>query len=338
MSRGPPMDAHPRAGRCRVAPDGLNTTLRPWRASDAKAMFSRFVAKLKLVSVFVCIACFCYVAWQSRSLILSVLRNAHPGYLLAAVCVWSLSHLTAPLGVSMIYRSLGRTVPYRFILGTHLDLLPARYLPGGIWHTVGRGIRYHRYGIDSSRVTVGIFLETAFDLGMAFILGGGCIWAFRGTGGWLGLSAAVLLWISLAGLALTPMLIPLVTRQTRSKVSLPRYLEALGAYAVFSCIGPAAFVLYLLSLRVITADVSLLEIGGAFLYSWGLGVLAFFAPQGIGVFEVVAGALLAPTSALGSVAVLIAGFRLIRLLSDAAGWGVSRCFKDREDGRSEKAG
>jgi hypothetical protein len=56
------------------------------------------------------------------------------------------------------------------------------------------------------------------------------------------------------------------------------------------------------------------------LFSWGIGFISIFAPQGIGVFEVVAADLLRGVEPLMGIAAVIAGFRLIILTADAVAW------------------
>jgi len=56
-----------------------------------------------------------------------------------------------------------------------------------------------------------------------------------------------------------------------------------------------------------------------------------FAPQGIGVFEVVAGELLRGSIALGGVAALLAGFRVVIFTADLFAWLLGRLLVSRGD-------
>ena len=62
----------------------------------------------------------------------------------------------------------------------------------------------------------------------------------------------------------------------------------------------------------------------SYLFSWSIGYLAFFAPQGIGVFEVTLANMLDTSLTVGSLAVIIAGFRIIIFLADITLWGLSK--------------
>ena len=86
------------------------------------------------------------------------------------------------------------------------------------------------------------------------------------------------------------------------------------------CIAATAFVIYLSAFPGLTLQAGPLESAGAYLFSWGVGFISIFAPQGIGVFEVVAADLMRGAGTLMSVAALLAGFRLIVLAADATVW------------------
>ncbi len=78
--------------------------------------------------------------------------------------------------------------------------------------------------------------------------------------------------------------------------------------------------IYLSAFPGLALQAAPLETAGAYLFSWGVGFISIFAPQGIGVFEVVAAELMRGDSAFMSVAALLAGFRLIILAADATVW------------------
>ena len=89
-------------------------------------------------------------------------------------------------------------------------------------------------------------------------------------------------------------------------------------------VAAATFICYLAAFPAVLAAASLIEVGATYLFSWGVGYVAIFAPQGIGVFEVVAGKLLNAPLSLGGMAALMAGFRLVILAADAVVWVLSR--------------
>jgi hypothetical protein len=99
--------------------------------------------------------------------------------------------------------------------------------------------------------------------------------------------------------------------------------------AISWCIAATAFVIYLSAFPELALQAAPLETAGAYLFSWGVGFISIFAPQGIGVFEVVAAELMHGDSAFMSVAALLAGFRLIILAADATVWAALHAIPGR---------
>ncbi|HRQ57971.1 MAG TPA: hypothetical protein PLN31_11175 [Azoarcus taiwanensis] len=63
-----------------------------------------------------------------------------------------------------------------------------------------------------------------------------------------------------------------------------------------------------------------INVVGAYLFAWAIGFITVFAPQGIGVFEVVAADLLPAALSFQALAAILAGFRLVSLLGDLSLW------------------
>ena len=94
------------------------------------------VAKLVFTPLALCFLV--YVAWQARESFVEVLRNARPGWLAVAVCAWMAAHLCSALFTRAALLACGSRLDYSRSLHIHVARLPARYLPGGVWHTVAR--------------------------------------------------------------------------------------------------------------------------------------------------------------------------------------------------------
>ena len=78
--------------------------------------------------------------WQSRDAFSTILDDANPVRLLAAIALTGCLHLLSPVVTWRILRELGPDVSYGTLMRIHVHRLPARYLPGGIWHTVSRAV------------------------------------------------------------------------------------------------------------------------------------------------------------------------------------------------------
>jgi hypothetical protein len=267
-----------------------------------------------------------YFGWQSREILAMVIANAQPKFLILAVLMWVMAHFVAPICTLMALKTCGSSVFYRFAFKSYVDRLPARYLPGGIWHTVGRVVDFHNHGIKHPYLTGLFLLENILALGIGFALGGGCVWYFRGIYDIWGQIAAFAAVSSVIGLVLTPTILNWQVLKHTSKVSYRFYIQSLGIYIVAWFVLALAFICYLSAFPLAFGNVSLLEVGATYLFSWSIGFITVFAPQGIGVFEIVAGHILTAPLSLGSIATLIAGFRVVSFIADVILWGLLRCF------------
>ena len=88
-----------------------------------------------------------YFCWQARDTLGELLRQASWPMLLVAILVWTLLHLLTPLTAVAVLNGSGSSVSWRQAFATHASRLPARYMPGGVWHTVGRIMDYRERGV-----------------------------------------------------------------------------------------------------------------------------------------------------------------------------------------------
>ena len=258
-------------------------------------------------------------AWQGRDTLLNVLASGKPWRLLLSALLWSCMPLLAPLFSLIVFRALGQPFSYLQLAAIHIGNLPARYIPGGIWHTVGRIAALSKLGASKRDITTVVLLENALAVGIAFAIGGPLVALYRGLAGW-GLLAALAGISGLLGVAVLPWLLNHRLASGPRGFSGRAYLACAGSVAAAWCIGAAAFVIFLTAFSDLQLRASALEAGATYLFAWGMGFIAIFAPQGIGVFEAVAGDLLSPPGAFKSIAALMLGFRLVILLSDALVW------------------
>ncbi len=260
-----------------------------------------------------------YFAWESRDLLLNVVRTARPLRLTVAVLVWMLMHALSPLFSMLIFRARNVPLSYKTAARVHIVNLPARYIPGGIWHTVGRIAGFRDMDIGQRDISIYVFLENLLAVCVAFMIGGSLLAANRGLDGW-GQIAALSAVGGAVFLLASPFILSLRVIQGDDRFP-TRDLVAVTIVAAISwCIAATAFVIYLSAFPGLALQAAPLETAGAYLFSWGVGFISIFAPQGIGVFEVVAAELMRGDSAFMSVAALLAGFRLIILAADATVW------------------
>ncbi len=261
--------------------------------------------------------------WQSRFVLATVLATAKPGYLVLATLLLMTPHFISAMATLRILKASGvSSISYQFALQTQINRLLARYLPGGVWHTVGRMMDFHAQGVNSSELTKIFLLENILAIAVSFLLGSLGIWYFRGlTDGW-GQLAAWLTLGNLLGLAVTPLLL----KKWGEALQIKFYLQAIGWFVPIWLLFAASFVCYFSAFPMISGEISVLEVGSTYLFSWAVGLIMIFAPQGIGVFEVVVGHILNVSLSAASLAALIAGFRIVSLVADVTLWGIFRIF------------
>lgn len=268
---------------------------------------------------FIAVGFLLYLVWDSRESLVETIRSGDSLRLMAAVIAWSVMHLMSPALSTVIFRARACPLSYQAAADIHISNLPARYLPGGIWHTVGRIAGFKRLGIGRRDIAIFVFLENALAVGVAFVLGGSVVAWYQDMEGW-GLGA---LFAAAGGLTLL-LLAPLILSHRVVKgdlgFKLQDYIAGIGVVALSWCIGAAAFILYVTAFPDLGLRTSPLETGGIYLFSWGTGFVSIFAPQGIGVFEVVAGELLGGAGPLKTTVALLVGFRLVILVADGLTW------------------
>lgn len=282
-------------------------------------MSSKFTNALKLLFTPVALAFLLYFIWQSRSELAGLLSNASIPSLLFAAMLWSLLHTLSPLFAVLVFNACGAKVSWRQAFATHAARLPARYLPGGIWHTVGRVMDYRAQGVEARLLSAFVLLENGLAAAFTLAAGGAIVFVMKGSES-LGTIAGFL---SLAGVIAIPAIFMTVNSRIlrpTDRLSVSAYLKCTALVMLFWSIAALAFLLYLNAFSASTGPYSPIEMAGIYLFSWGVGFVAIFAPQGIGVFESVASELMASPIGFMGLAALIAGFRVVILIADIAIW------------------
>ncbi|HDH03662.1 MAG TPA: hypothetical protein ENH15_05400 [Actinobacteria bacterium] len=207
----------------------------------------------------------------------------------------------------------------------------ARYVPGSIWFALGRATLLSRLGVGAGPLTVTAATEIVLSVattvaGGAILLG--LVGAFPGGALWM-VGAAIVL-AAAASPAVAGRAIAFVAAKRgaqMAKISWRSYLGAVGISVAFWTWSALTFTTYLRAFPL--ADgIGIATLIGGFLFAWGVGFLAIFAPQGIGVFEVTLAAILFD-GGLSETAVLIGGYRLITLVRDAIATGLAEATAPR---------
>jgi len=223
-----------------------------------------------------------------------------PGALAVAVALGGLYFAGLALCWTLLLRMTGgpaRKVSLadgaRIWLGTML----ARYVPGNVWHIVGRVAFAERLGVGRGQILASATVEQLLTLLGALAAFGLCLPFWRGGAG----DAAWLLLIVPAGLAaLHPRLLGAALGWAARRLNRPelawryRYGELVGALAGYT----AANLFAGLALVAVLGGIGVGRVplapavGGAAL-AWALGYLSVLTPSGLGVREAALAALLA---------------------------------------------
>lgn len=266
----------------------------------------------------VALLCLVLAGWHARPVFAVVIEQTDAAHIIAATLLWTTLHALTPLFTWIVLREIDASVPYRTLLRIHVCRLPARYLPGGIWHTVSRAMDLHRLGTSRAELSVMIVLENAVPAAVALMLGGLALVASGEATPLATLAAGG----GVAALAGTFLLLRRRALRNPRRFSLAAYLKLIATTSSFWLVAGTAFYCYWTAFPGARDGMPALQIYGTYLLAWVAGFVAVFAPQGIGVFESAAGLFLRGALTFGGAAVLVAGFRLAILGADMLAFGI----------------
>lgn len=290
---------------------------------------SRFVNFVKLCKwLYAPLALFFIVItmWQARFFMRDAWLNSQHFYFVVAVMFWMVAYLFSPWFMSIILHACGSEVPYRENLDLHLSYLPARYLPGGVWHTVARVSGLHRLGVHPSHLTSLVVIENLVAVSVSFITGGFFI-GFYQQNIYIKFIIFMAASSSLFVLILCPFFVDRFILKGFFEFNYKKYIIGILVAIIFWTFASFSFLLYILSFFASDSLFIYIQIMGVYLFSWSVGFVSIFAPQGVGIFEIVAANLI-PISLQFSVTVgIVAGFRLVVMLADLFMWIIWKTFR-----------
>jgi uncharacterized membrane protein YbhN (UPF0104 family) len=170
-----------------------------------------------------------------------------------------------------------------------------KYLPGKVWLFLGRYYFYESKGKSRGGISIALYLETVTLMMAAGLLFLVALFLFRGTGlshfgkpfGWLVL-LFILAFISLHPRVLQKILNWFLVRFKRERISLsisyPDILWVLFVSIIAWVVGGIGFYLFVDSVFPVSPR-QILFLTGALAFSSILGLIAIFAPSGLGVRE-----------------------------------------------------
>ncbi len=261
--------------------------------------------------------------WQA---VLTLQVGSQAGAILAmALGITLLAHIWSGWVWGWIIQLFGQQTNRVWVISTYLTTNIAKYLPGNVWHFVGRVRAIQSQGASTGVAVMGVVLEPVLMAAAALILAS--------------LSRPENLWLQLLALlgvltGIHPRLLnPMVRSLSRTKLpaadpasSQEAAAVAIKVYPLRPLLGETLFVLgrgigfALVVFALIPAvEIPYFQVIGYFSLAWLMGLIIPGAPGGLGVFEATALTLMTPTLPTAVVIGSVALYRLISTLAEVLG-------------------
>ena len=284
----------------------------------------KWLKKLKSLFSVLAISFVLIVVWKTWDAIVDTVARADFVWLIYSVLMWMAVHLIIPVYTQKIFQSLSVSIDYLHAFRIHAKRLPARYIPGGIWHSVARVEGYHGQGIGKRYIALYLLIENLTAAGGSLFLGGSII--LMSMPQIPTLLNELLPWITMAALILmVGMLLIINSRLLPAGESLimTQYLLGIILLCLFWLFAGLAFFCFVRSLLGMDFILNVLQTIGVYLFSWGMGFVTLVVPQGIGVSEFVASQLIPNEKDILVMISLLIGFRVVCLVGDILIWILS---------------
>jgi uncharacterized membrane protein YbhN (UPF0104 family) len=266
----------------------------------------------------------------------AAVADANPGLLALAFVVGSAGFLVIGLGWRRCLAALGSRPPARDALHWYYVGQLGKYVPGGIWNVVGRGEMARRGGVPatigygSTVLSLGItYLAAILTVAIALVAGAG-----GREGGWWWQPVVALL--PLGVLALHPRVVEAVLRLARRvtrrelNLTVPRWGVSVGLLLwhvpAWLAIGTST---WLVAVALDPGRPDFRNLMFATVLSWVVGFLVVPAPGGIGVREAVFVAAATSLGSPGVAAAVAVVARVVFILVDVVGAGLSTAVARR---------
>lgn len=257
-----------------------------------------------------------YSAFRAGGDLSPLLADVSLKHLLWAWICWVAAQWIGPLVTMALVRMMKVQLGWREIALISILRLPAKYLPGGIWQSVSRFTAYNRHDVRKADSFAILVAEHLLALGISTLFGGTLL-TYTATAP---LVAQVGEGVLVGSLVLLSGTVIWLVRRARWRIgSLVPMAAGVAATALFWSAATASFCAYWVALFDM-GNTDLLRVASAYLLSWAAGLIAVFAPQGIGVFEWVAAQLLSSTQPVSVIVTAVAGFRLVMVTADLSAW------------------
>lgn len=284
-----------------------------WRSTAAERA-PRLLALAQRVFLLVALAAITFYLWRHAGELEALLSRRVLLHCLVSALVLAALHPLIGVAAFQLQRSTGIALDLRVSLAVYMRRIPARYVPGGIWHAVSRyaDMKFDA-GVDAAALRRLFVLEMAAVATSGFLICASGLWTLPPqTPVWsfAALQGAAGLVVAAAGMVLA-------WRKAWKRVALGFVLYLVvwaGAASAFTVVAAAA--------GGAQTSCSAGAIGSSYLVAASQGYVAIFAPQGWGVAET-SFALLNPCgiTPAGAIAAFLL-FRLSGIFGDVLSYAV----------------
>lgn len=246
--------------------------------------------------------------------------------LMMALGVTLLAHIWSGWVWYWILRLLDAPVLGTWSVIVYLKTNLGKYLPGNVWHFVGRVQALKSVGTPTGKAITGVVLEPVLMALAALAI---AIVSLPST------LLQVVILLSVLALLHPRIFNPILKRLAQTKIKQSQFagddrIPELSAYPLRPLAGELGFVIlrglgFILCFAAVGAPTwpDLWTLLGAFSFAWLLGLVIPGAPGGLGVFEATALALLTPTFSAAIVLGAVALYRLNSTLAEVIGAGLA---------------
>lgn len=267
-----------------------------------------------------------YFFWDSKDLFVEIFTNANHLWLIYSAFFWMLLHFSFPVFTCIILKGYSIPLSYKDVVWIHIKRLPAKYIPGGIWHTVARVSDYHQKGIKTHFIAAYLLIENISIATVTLIIGGSIVLFLLNDEA---LQYIIIFLISFS--SLTIISLPLILKANISSfpqsLSTSHYYSAILYLFIYWVIVASSFICFLSSFPNNLLSVTPFTSGGIYIFSWGIGFISLFSPQGIGVSEYISAQLLETKLDKRAFIALLASFRIVIFIADTSTWILLKTLK-----------
>lgn len=267
-----------------------------------------------------------YFFWESKDLFIEIFNNSNIYWLISSTLLWMLLHFSFPIFTRIILKSYELPLNYKELLWIHIKRLPAKYIPGGIWHAVARISDYSQKGIKNYNIASYLVIENISIATVTLILGGSVVLSMIDQEIWQNIIIFLIV-SSCSTIIGLPLFLKINIFSLRQPIKKKYYYIGILYLFIYWFIVASSFVCFLKSFPNNVLSVSPITSGGIYIFSWGIGFISLFSPQGIGVSEYISGQLLETNLDKHTFIALLASFRIIIFIADASTWLLLKTLK-----------